>query len=177
MTLAKNPTINSVFFGTQNSDNSSSENCTHHSSILTSNQVVVVHLNPTVDGRLLSFGHSHRLDVRESRSTPSTELFFGPFERSIFIFSAIFWYCMITRQLIVKKMSINYAGNSKNKFRWAIFEGLSKLGKVFSFSTCRKRKILCKKKYMAHPNFKPMQVTTFEHSKDRLWTPTIFRLL
>jgi hypothetical protein len=41
--------------------------------------------------------------------------FFWPFKRLILIFSAIFWYCMITRQLIVQKMSINYARNNKKK--------------------------------------------------------------
>jgi hypothetical protein len=75
----------------------------------------------------------HFSQFREAFKNCSSELFFWPFERLILIFSAIFWYCMITRQLIVKK--INYARNSKKKFRWAIFEGLSKLGKVFSFNT------------------------------------------
>jgi hypothetical protein len=45
----------------------------------------------------------HFSQFREAFKNCSSELFFGPFERLILIFSAIFWYCMITRQLIVKK--------------------------------------------------------------------------
>jgi hypothetical protein len=52
----------------------------------------------------------HFSQFREAFKNCSSELFFWPFERLILIFSAIFWYCMITRQLIVEKMSINYAG-------------------------------------------------------------------
>jgi hypothetical protein len=48
-------------------------------------------------------------------------------------FFAIFCYCIFTRQLIVKKMPINNARNSKKKFRRSIFAGLSNLGKLFSF--------------------------------------------
>jgi hypothetical protein len=44
--------------------------------------------------------------------------FFGPFERLILIFSAIVWYCMITRQLIVKKKcQLTTPEIAKKKFR------------------------------------------------------------
>jgi hypothetical protein len=48
-----------------------------------------------------------KLNTFPNFETPSKiahrNFFFVPFERLILIFSAIFWYCMITRQLIVKK--------------------------------------------------------------------------
>jgi hypothetical protein len=42
--------------------------------------------------------------------------FFWPFERLLLIFSAIFWYCMITRQLIVKKCQLTTPEIAKKKF-------------------------------------------------------------
>jgi hypothetical protein len=45
----------------------------------------------------------HFSQFQEAFKNCSSELFFGPFERLILIFSAIFWFCMITKQLLVKK--------------------------------------------------------------------------
>jgi hypothetical protein len=64
----------------------------------------------------------HFCQVREAFKNCSLELFFWPFETLILIFSAIFWYCMITRQLIVKKCRLTTPEMAKKKFRWAIFE-------------------------------------------------------
>jgi hypothetical protein len=67
-------------------------------------------------------------------------IFFGPFERIILIFSAIFWYCMITWQLIVKKMSFNWCSDEQ-------FLGLNEIGKIV------KKVILRKKNYFFFNNF------------------------
>jgi hypothetical protein len=63
------------------------------------------------------FKAEHFCQFRGTCKNCSSELFFLSFKRLIWIFSAIFWYCMITRQLIVKHFLIYYARNSKKKFR------------------------------------------------------------
>jgi hypothetical protein len=55
----------------------------------------------------------HFCQFRGACKNCSSELFFWSFERIIWIFSAIFWYCIITRQLIVNFLLIYYAQNSK----------------------------------------------------------------
>jgi hypothetical protein len=62
----------------------------------------------------ISFPHDV-IQHRRGVGANSCNLFFWSFERLIWIFSAIFWYCMITRQLIDKHFLIYYARNSKKK--------------------------------------------------------------
>jgi hypothetical protein len=71
----------------------------------------------------------HFSQFREALKNWSSELFFWQFERLILIYSFIFWYCMITRQLIVKTISINYARNSKKKVPMSNFWRPLEIGK------------------------------------------------
>jgi hypothetical protein len=66
-------------------------------------QFAGVSINPHPYKKALLSKAEHFCQFRGACKNCSSELFFWSFERVILIFSAIFWYCMITRQLIVKK--------------------------------------------------------------------------
>jgi hypothetical protein len=84
--------------------------------------------------------------IREGFENCPRNFFWGRLKCYYFTFSGFFYYCTITRQLIVKKMLINKARNSQKKVPMTIFEALSNLAKLFSFSvTGYKGNLFCAK--------------------------------